>query len=192
MGLILVAVEPLTVCVLEKLGTWEEGSGHDNVTTIITNMGSLLMGLDDPSRPIQPYHSSFRDFLFTKSRSKHFAVDSAGVHRDLAESCFRVLNELRFNMYNFPSSYLRNSEVELVPVSEELSYACRFWSLHLRIVDVPSCKSALMAKAKEFLEQRFLFWLEVLSALRCINMGASAISTVYNNVEVNIILYCLQ
>jgi hypothetical protein len=188
MGLILATGEPLTVRVLAKLATWDEDSGDENITTIIQNMGSLLTGLDDPSRPIQPYHSSFRDFLLTKSRSKHFAIDYVGVHQELALTSFELLSELRFNMYNFRSSYLRNTKVELAPIPEELSYACRFWSLHLGMVDDPSSKAMLMAKVEEFLEQKFLFWLEVLSALRCINIGPRALSMISSNVEVYIFI----
>ena len=86
---------------------------------------------------------------------------------------------LKKNMCSIPD-YALNSEVEDLPKRVEesgicgaLEYACRSWHAHLimtkhRTADVVSALRC-------FLEQKFLFWLEVLSVLGAVGDAARAL-----------------
>ena len=77
--------------------------------------------------------------------------------------------------------YVLNSEVDDLPkrihesgIHGALEYACRSWYKHLNtmqdhVVDV-------MSALQHFLEQKFLFWLEVLSVLGAVGDAACALS----------------
>lgn len=131
------------------------------------------------------YHSSFPDFIFTKARS-NFTLNGKGLvlwcdepmhQKLLAESCFDIMKRgLYFNMGNIKSSFLRDSEIredlsEQIDqnISDVLIYSCRYWADHLpppNLVDTAS----LCRRLSEFLDNRVLFWIEVLNLLRLPNM----------------------
>jgi hypothetical protein len=185
MGLILASGEPLLRTILAKLGQWKQGSGEQNVAAVIDHMGSLLTGLDDDSQAVQPCHSSFRDFLLEESRSKEFHVDMADAHQSLLLSCFNIMNtSLSFNISGFPTSYLRNHNVpeQLRPIPLELSYACRMWPLHLMADQIEI--TSTLAWLTTFLEEKFLFWLEVISILHCLHVAIKALSSLLNWAQV--------
>jgi hypothetical protein len=113
---------------------FEEG----DLDVIIKPLGALLRGTTD-SRPIRPLHASFPEFLTDQQRSGEFFIDLSRIHDELAFACLGVMKtELRFNICDLPSSYLRNSQVcDLerrieANVTSQLSYSCRYWADHLR------------------------------------------------------------
>lgn len=65
---------------------------------------------------------------------------------------------------------VKNSDVEDLKVrveqhvDEALQYACKSWHKHL-VEMVPARKPDIVPMLHEFLERKFLFWLEVLSVL---------------------------
>ncbi|CAE6499510.1 unnamed protein product [Rhizoctonia solani] len=94
------------------------------------------------------------------------------VHR-----CFDVLKTaLKFNICQLENSYLADNEVNDLEarvahcISPTLSYACRYWSSHLRLSLVKDNTTQMLL---DFLFERFLFWMEVLSLSRCIGIGAT-------------------
>ncbi|KAI0038670.1 hypothetical protein FA95DRAFT_1187811, partial [Auriscalpium vulgare] len=109
MGQVLTAFEPLSVTSLREIHSLTT----DSLNWVLSQLGALLTGVSDLSQPIHFLHSSFYDFLSDESKSGEFHVGYAGqFHKEFVQSAVNTLNqELRFNMCNFPSSYLANSDV---------------------------------------------------------------------------------
>jgi len=94
--------------------------------------------------------------------------------------------------------YTLNSEVEDLlkriegsEIHGALEYACRSWHKHL-IVDLGQAMGVISA-LHSFLDQKFLFWLEVLSVLGAVGVAAHALSTAIkwmNDVRIDLLLGC--
>ncbi|EUC60058.1 vegetative incompatibility protein HET-E-1, partial [Rhizoctonia solani AG-3 Rhs1AP] len=82
-------------------------------------------------------------------------------------------DQLRFNICNLASSFVPDKEVEDMEerikanISPTLAYACRFWTSHLALAPHASVLTLL----DEFLRDRLLFWMEVLSLRRELATG---------------------
>jgi AAA ATPase domain len=178
-GRILVAVEPLSLAPLREL--CKEDDSINVVELIIKPMGSLFNGVGQPLAPIRPLHSSLRDFLADPGRSGRFYIDVVPHQRTFALACLRVMElSLKFNICQLETSYLLNSEVhDLASRIEEhipthLSYSCRFWTRHLQgaAYDIET-----LSAVKNFLWNRTLYWLEVLSLMRDISTASKSLSS---------------
>ena len=147
---------------------------------VLKSLHALLYTENDE---VLSYHKSFADFIFDQARSREFWCDKATHHRRLTDSCFRVMEGLRFNIANIPSSFIFDhdnhalaGEVErnIPPV---LSYCCRNWDHHLSATNsTPS--DPLHETLSSFLELRALFWIEAMNLLgsrgRCYPMCQKA------------------
>jgi NACHT domain len=185
-GLVLAAIEPLSINSLITLRRYApidnpEDSDPVLVLELLCHLGSLLSNVtsSDTTRPIVPLHSSFRDFLTSKT-SNVFYVDIGDAHYQLAHSCLTImLDNLKFNICKLESSHLANSDVpdlesriaEYVPPT--LSYACIYWDDHLGHV---SFERKLFQKLRFLFEAKFLFWLEVLSIKNSVGLASPALS----------------
>jgi hypothetical protein len=186
MAQILGTMEPLPMVSLESMRFHfmdGEKISTDVFRAVMGPMGALLSGTIDDSATIRALHSSFADFLIDPDRSGEFFIDVSPIHSDLAMACLGVMKtELRFDMCQFPSSYLRNSEVDdleervLKSISPALRYSCRFWTRHLSLV--PFNPGLAKAVREFFNHERLLFWFEALSLLGSVNTCAVALSSV--------------
>jgi len=184
MGQILGTAEPLS---LDSLNAMRSHFLDENeryaVEDIVEHMGSLLSGTTNSSTPIRPLHASFRDFLTDQSHSGDFFVDVSKVQHDLAFASLRVMERgLSFNMCDLKSSYLANSKdpglrerVEKC-IPPHLSYACRFWPIHVQ----PTHFDLELAKElKLFFEhERLFFWLEVLGLMNALSDAVTALALI--------------
>jgi hypothetical protein len=107
--------------------------------------------------------------MLSRNRSGDFHVPFDSEDEVLVKASLRVMNNLlRFNICHLESSYIRNHDItdlatrvkENIP--EHLSYACRHFADHLSGL---KNDGSLQAPVKEFLYEKLLFWLEVLSLL---------------------------
>ncbi|KAL0960737.1 hypothetical protein HGRIS_005760 [Hohenbuehelia grisea] len=167
-------------------------NGAENVKTVLDWLGSLLMGVGaSDGTSVSPYHTSLRDFLTDPAHSGRFVIDLGPRSQgDLALACFRLMNRgLKFNICQLPSSCLLNSEVEglaaLVEshIGPELQYACITAGYHLHQLNkvvsnhdpgrddsdglgtVASKEQAIAESLSDFLNTKFLFWLESCSCM---------------------------
>jgi hypothetical protein len=192
MGTMLAAREPLSMFSLGKLCIDEDAAAA--VELIILPMGSLLSGVARKSDLIRPLHTSFRDFLTDANRSGIFYIDEHSHHRSLALQTLRVMTaELAFNICRLETSYVRNVDVtdlaERVDkfISPQLSYSCRFWGDHLGAV---SFDPDIDCEIRDFLSTRLLFWLEVLSLIKKVNVGLRALGSTIKWAPVSILVLC--
>jgi hypothetical protein len=167
MGRVLSLHEPLSLAALSEL--WFDEEDKEQAKNILSPLGSLLRGVSDVNKPIQPLHASFPDFLRDKMRSKKYWVNTDRQAEMLSAACLRKMRELlRFNICNLETSYVFNRDVvdlgsrikQCIPT--HLSYACCFWVDHLHTV---TCTTEWCGRLNVFMECYFFFWLEVLSLL---------------------------
>jgi len=116
------------------------------------------------------YHKSFTDFMFDQNRAKKFWCDQAKHHRLLTNSCFHVMDKLKFNIVNIESSFLLDCDNFALPnavkqnITPVLSYSCRNWDYHLSAT-ASTDLDALCDTLSEFLQLRVLFWIEAMNLL---------------------------
>ena len=116
------------------------------------------------------YHKSFTDFMFDQNRAKKFWCDQAKHHRLLTDSCFRVMDGLKFNIANIESSFLFDRDNSALPnavkqnITPVLSYSCRNWDCHL-LAAASTDLDALCDILLKFLQLRVLFWIEAMNLL---------------------------
>ena len=154
----------------------------DVVMSLLESVQSLLVLHEDIGKPIQPFHQSFPDFMTdpTRCRNSRFYM-SPDLHIKLVLRCLALMYEsLRKNMFSTPN-YCLNSDVEGFPgvgeksIDSALVYACRSWHNHL--VRSDHLNMDVLSALHHFMEEKFIFWLEVLSILGAVGDAARALVT---------------
>ncbi|KAI0339475.1 WD40 repeat-like protein [Trametopsis cervina] len=177
LSLILIAREPLSwqawLALLDENGARE-------FLEVIPYLGSLLRGaFEHASEPIQPLHTSFREYATLPAGTHSYTVDTSTAERTLTTLSFRVMKGgLRFNICSLETSYIPNKDVQDLAsriannVPAALMYACRFWDTHLKAA--PSSLVSL-EDVRLFLEKRLLFWLEVMALNKMVDSASRRI-----------------
>jgi len=157
------------------------GFSCNQVRRLLELIQSLLILPEDPDHPVQPFHKSFPDFITDPARciDPRFHV-SPDYHIELVLRCLELMGKsLKKNMCSIPD-YALNSEVEdlsrrieVSGIRGALEYACRSWYRHLIVMEHRT--SDVVSALCEFLEKRFVFWLEVLSILGAVGEAARAL-----------------
>jgi len=181
MGWILAAQHRLTHRALVEFGNLLHGSdfddlgGYNRVSMTLRPLGALLSGTQEGSTVVYPLHSSIRNYLTDKERSGRFYIGSENEqHHSLASISLQLLvapGRLRFNIAGLESSYLYNKDVSdfearvSTAISASLSYSCRYWATHLRLSLKSPAEFEGLEDISTLVNQKFLFWLEVLGLL---------------------------
>ncbi|KZT35606.1 WD40 repeat-like protein [Sistotremastrum suecicum HHB10207 ss-3] len=157
----------------------------ETTDAILKWMGSVLTGVTPGSQGrVQAFHTSFRDFLFDQHRSGIFYIDPPIHHLALAKACLVVLTqELKFNICKLETSYTSShpntndfGDRVRQHVSGPLLYASEFWSHHVaEIAGEPDL--TLIELVQEFVNTKFLFWLELLGLTQKIYWAGGAMRT---------------
>ncbi|CAE6518333.1 unnamed protein product [Rhizoctonia solani] len=157
------ACEPILIHTLSALSGLND---KDDTMAALQPLRSVLY-ISDHSELVTTLHASFPDFMFSQTRSGAFHCDKVEHNRFLAKQCFRIMKaQLRFNICSIQSSYIPNDKIPELEeqittnVPDELFYTCRFWVDHLNETNPVD---ALLFTTNEFLSQRLLFWMEVMS-----------------------------
>jgi hypothetical protein len=179
-GRILAIKEPLSISAHSDM-CWKSDDAA-SVESVTQSMGALLSGVHRLDTPVRARHASFFDFLVDESRSKYYYVDASQRNWNLTLSTFRVMKrELRFNICSLKTSHLRNTVVpdlaERVAniILPHLSYSCRYWADHLKVTPYDT---EILDELRDFLHHRLLYWLEVLSFTKYINIASSMLQVV--------------
>jgi hypothetical protein len=166
-GTIILVVNPLPPLAIAELFALDPRE----VILFVTLAQSLLAVGEDFNQPVKPFHKSFPDFLTDPSRctSPRFCISPGHQHSELVKNCLRLMNdELEQNLLSLPE-YALNSDVKDLParvnsqVSIALQYACQSWRNHISEARVDI--TDIISNLRVFLEEKFLAWLEVVSAL---------------------------
>ncbi|KAF7974592.1 hypothetical protein HWV62_11868 [Athelia sp. TMB] len=180
MGNILAAKEPLSMRSHSEL--WRQCDEDDLVESIVGPLGSLLSGTNAGDVPISALHTSFFDFLKDQERSGAYYIDPTQQNQHLALASLRVMNaKLKFNICGLESSHNRNSAVPDLAarihssVSTVLLYSCRFVGAH---IDRTAQDEDMLRELNFFFLERFLYWLEVLSLEKYVNIASRSLGTI--------------
>ncbi|KIM19886.1 hypothetical protein M408DRAFT_172127 [Serendipita vermifera MAFF 305830] len=136
-----------------------------------------LQSVMDCQGTLRFHHQSFVDFLMDRAACPAaFWIDREYGHQHLARTCLRTMNSsLRFNICGLKSSYIRNNDVHDLPslvashISTHLSYSSQFWASHLTEIAFDEITYAYL---RELMHEKFLFWLEVLSLIKGVNLAS--------------------
>ena len=175
---VILVANPLSVSAIATL----RGFRCAQVQHLLELIQSLLILPEDPNYPIQPFHKSFPDFITdpTRCSDPRFHI-SPEYHAELALCCFELMGKsLKKNMFSIPD-YALNCEVDDLPkriknsgIQGALKYACQSWYKHLIVMNHQTAR--VVSGLQYFLEQKLLFWLEVLSVLGVMGDGVSALT----------------
>ena len=166
-GAVVLLVNPLPPSGIAEL----MGLETRDVLLFLTELQSLLVLDEDPAQPVKPFHKSFPDFITDPSRcaDTRFYISPEHLHFELVTNCLRVMNDrLEQDLLSLPS-YALNSEVEDLETrvndrtDAALRYACQSWYKHLPKTE--GDVTDIVSRLRVFLEEKFLAWLEVVSAL---------------------------
>ncbi|KAI0341545.1 WD40 repeat-like protein [Trametopsis cervina] len=190
LGLILTTYEPL------PWSAWADllGEHHEDVQaaeSVLPYLASLFRGVSVADKknklPIQPAHTSLRDYLTHDIPNNLFLINTDAAHVKLVDACLRTMEaQLRFNICNLETSYRANKDVsDLAPriqnnIYPALNYACRFWNSHLTAAPHKECPFDALSL---FLERKLLFWLEVMSLLGLVGSASTGIKEVHKWIQ---------
>ena len=165
LGAVALATNPLSPSAIATLLGFEV----EEVYPILSLINSLLILREDIDEPVRPFHKSFPDFVVDPARctNQRFRVSPPDQHVELLGGCLGTMNrELERNMCQLPDAVANSDVVDLKERTEEhigqaLEYACKSWHKHL----VGTMLRRVAPVLHEFLEEKFIFWLEALSVL---------------------------
>ncbi|KAF7970642.1 hypothetical protein HWV62_23372, partial [Athelia sp. TMB] len=167
LGLIIISQVPLTDVAIATLLEFQDGG--KTCRTALRRLGSVIQWSE--GQPARTLHKSFPDFLTDPEHElEPWFIDVHQHHHSLTVSCLRIMNnQLHFNMGNLATSHIPNADIPNlsdrvgIAVPQSLSYPCLFWGHHIR-KSLPG-DSSLLPLISKFFEEKFLFWLEVLSLM---------------------------
>ncbi|KAF9642890.1 hypothetical protein BDM02DRAFT_3192519 [Thelephora ganbajun] len=156
LGAVILAANPLSPSTIATL----LGIDREGVFLRLSSIHSLLILQENAKSPVRSFHKSFPDFI----------VDPVRRHVELLTGCLNLMNQtLEKNMCKL-SDAVTNSEVPDLRerteryISPALQYACKSW--HKHFVDEHTVRTPEITFALHWLlENKFVFWLEVLSVL---------------------------
>ena len=199
LGAVILAVNPLPPSVIATLLAFNTR----DVPPLLSSVGSLFILQEDA--PVRPFHKSFPDFVTDPDRctDRRFLISPPDHHLQLLIGCFDLMNRtLAKNMCKLPDA-VANSDVEdlkerIEKIDPALRYACLSWHVHLVEADTkPAHTPTITPTLHQFLAEKFLFWLEVLSVLGAVENAVEALQIVVDWLEVcrvsmpDVLLYLL-
>ena len=187
LGAVILAANPLSPSSIAVL----LGFSARSVFPLLSSMHSLLILSEEIDQPVQPFHKSFPDFIVDPARctNPRFCIYPPDQHTRLLVGCLKLMNlKLMQNMCKLPDR-VTNAEVKDMKqqaeqyIDKPLEYACKSWHRHLK--DTRSAqKLTIIPILHQFLERKFLFWLEVLSVLGTVREAANALERTEKWLEV--------
>ena len=179
LSIVVLATNPLSQSAITTLTDFR----YDQVLRLLESIQSLLVLPENPNHPVKPFHKSFPDFIMdpTRCTNPQFYI-SPSYQTEFVLCCLKIMDKLlKRNMCSIPD-YTLNCEVEDLPKRIEdsgihgaLEYACRSWHKHLTRAKHQT--SDVVSALHDFLERKFIFWLEVLSILGVMGDAAYALIT---------------
>lgn len=170
---------------------------HD-VDLIMQCLPSLLSGLESNDMPITLLHTSFHDFLVNSEGGDQYHVDvGPHVQEELTWACLKIMNnKLQFNICHLPPMMAMNDDIQDLGcrvkqyISSALQYACCEIAYHIQVTGTFASSNEQQSKTGqktmsmimniqmelvEFLNQKFLYWLEAHSCMKTRQGGPGAI-----------------
>ena len=188
LGVVILATNPLSPSSIGLL----LGLETTDVFLQLSSVHSLLTLQEDINCPVRPFHKSFPDFITDQTRctNERFRISPPDHHLELLLACLELMNKtLRINMCNL-SEAVENSVVDDLEerrdqhISHALRYACKSWHKHL-IHRNTAYIARITSALDEFLQKKFLCWLEVLSVFGDVREAIDALGVAAKWLEVS-------
>jgi len=189
LGAVILATNPLPPSAIAAF----LGFDVEDVFPLLSSFHSLLILQSDANHPVRPFHKSFPDFLVdsTRCNNPRFYISPPDHHSELVIGCLELMNRmLKKNMFGFPDGSTNDEADGLRKRAEGnidhgLRYACESWHKHLVGANTAQThKAKITPILRQFLEQKFLFWLEVLSILGIVRDAIDALEVARKWLEV--------
>jgi hypothetical protein len=188
LGAVILATNPLSPSSIATI----LGFNAKGVPPLLLSVNSLLILQEDPNLPVQPFHKSFPDFITNPTRcsNQRFHISPPGHHLELLINCLNLMNQtLEKNMCKLPDAVANSDVSDLKERSEKidpaLRYVCMSWHMHLVGAHTMLAHTATITPILcQFLEKKFLFWLEVLSVIGATRNAVDALQATVDWLEV--------
>ena len=163
------------------------------VERFVDALSSLLYRDGGDNGPIRVRHLSISDFIL--SDPCDYQVELREAHAQQGITCLETMaKQLRFNICKLADSRLANAEVQDLEsrieqhISDPLRYSSLYWSRHICFSpDSVGRDPWVLRKLKEFFKGLYpLFWIEVLSIMGMVPIGAPSLRRLITWVRVSI------
>ena len=180
LGAVVLAVNPLSPFTIATL----LGFDTEDILPLLSSVTSLLILQEDPNHPVRWFHKSFPDFITdpTRCTDKRFHISPPEHHSELLIDCLGLMSRtLEKNMCKLPDAVANLDVSDLKERSEKyldpaLRYACLSWHTHLVGAGTILAEAPIIVPTlHQFLAERFLLWLEVLSVLDAVRNAVEAL-----------------
>lgn len=165
-GTLVVLLDPLSTTAVTDL--LAPSGMRVDVDFSVRRLCSVLDISPQPESAIRLLHPSFRDFLLDRERSHRFSINEEQTHYSLAICCLRLMrNKLKVDICGIckPGGCVNDipetKKDDCIPSA--LQYACKYWIEHL--VRSGDQRRNAINEIKDFLNTKFLCWLEALSII---------------------------
>ncbi|RKL31593.1 Vegetative incompatibility protein HET-E-1 [Fusarium proliferatum] len=170
LAVVAVALRPLSLQELaaadETLTEWIED--NDTLSSLVTSCGSLLTIRGDK---VYTVHQSVNDFL---PKAPDILPSGVGQQHYSIFKCSMdiVHNRIHRNLYGLKDSCVVVHDIPVLPAAPLTiaGYACIYWVDHFcawLLAENQHPSSSCYSKISQFLEKKYLYWLEAMSLLRC-------------------------
>jgi len=161
------------------------------VEMLVNGLSSLLYRDEGANGAIRVRHLSISEFFASYRRD--YQVDLRAAHVQQGIACLQTMvKQLRFNICKLEDSRRANTDIKDLPlrieqhISDALQYSCLYWSTHLRSTPDEIQYGAILGSLKNFFEGLYpLFWIEVLSVMGMVSIGAPSLRRVISLVKVS-------
>jgi len=162
------------------------------VKTWVDELGSLLYRDEGANRGVRVRHLSISEYLVSGDCPNDYQISLQDANVQLGISCLKTMvRQLRFNICGLEDSRLANADIQDLPsriienISDCLQYSSLYWSNHLCFAPDNNDRR-VWDSLEEFFEGPCpLFWMEVLSILGMVPMGAPSIRNVISWAKVS-------
>ena len=188
-GVLLTAAPYRTLC--EESIAELAGVRLNLVTKWVNDLSSLLYRDEAANGGIRVRHLSISDFFVSNHCA--YQVNMEGANVQLGIACLKtMIGRLRFNICRLEDSRLANADISDLPsrikehISDALQYSSLYWSNHLCFTP-DNGGLRVWGLLKEFFGGLYaLFWVEVLSIMGMVPIGAPSLRRVISWAKVSV------
>jgi len=165
----------------------------------VDDLSSLLYRDEGAKGGVRVRHLSISDFFISNDGHCEYQVNLRDAHVQLGIACLKTMvGHLRFNICMLEDSRIANADIEDLQsrinqnISESLQYSSLYWSKHLCFTGEEG-DPYVWVGLKEFFGGLYpLFWVEVLSVMGVIPIGAPSLRRVISWAKVSTAPNCFQ
>ena len=169
------------------------GLTPDLVKRWVGDLSSLLYRDEGTNGGIRVRHLSVSDFLVSNDYPSGYQINIQDANMQLGIACLKTMvYQLSFNICRLEDSRLANAQIEDLPsrieknIPDSLQYSSLHWADHLCFTPCSNDLRVWESPLREFFEGcRPLFWIEVLSLMGMVPIGAPVIRRVILWVKVS-------